>query len=357
MLKNLSRLLMAFVLSLLIVPSLCTPAFADSLAVKQAEADHVQAQVNALNNKTEIAAEKYNAARARYDTVTAKVKATDRQIAKLQKRQHTLQTHLNTRAVDDYRDGPFAFLSVLFSVRSFEEFQTTSRILSSLNEQDAATVAGLKDTKAQVQQARKTLVVAQAEARRQKDAMAANKQEVETQLEARKKLLAGLTSEIQVLLAQRITDQAASQQAHTMAMLLRQRTAASGGIILGGGQPSSPKAATAVYWAEKELGKPYVWAAAGPDTFDCSGLMLWSYDHVGVNLTHYSGDQIHQGASVSKPDLQAGDLVFFGSPIHHVGMYVGGGAFIEAPYTGTDVRITRLSDRGDFAGACRPAAN
>jgi len=82
--------------------------------------------------------------------------------------------------------------------------------------------------------------------------------------------------------------------------------------------------------------------------------MLWSYNKVGVELTHYSVTQITEGKRVSRSELQPGDLVFFGSPIHHVGMYVGGGAFLEAPYTGADVRITPLSNRHDFAGACRP---
>ncbi|HEY5473421.1 MAG TPA: NlpC/P60 family protein, partial [Candidatus Limnocylindrales bacterium] len=114
------------------------------------------------------------------------------------------------------------------------------------------------------------------------------------------------------------------------------------------------KGAAAVYWAEKQLGKPYVWAATGPGSFDCSGLTMWAYKKVGVSLSHYSRAQITEGARVSKSNLQPGDLVFFGSPIHHVGMYVGGGDFIEAPYTGAHVRITPLSNRHDFAGACRP---
>ena len=101
-------------------------------------------------------------------------------------------------------------------------------------------------------------------------------------------------------------------------------------------------------------GRPAGGAAAGPDTFDCSGLMVFAYGKVGIGLSHYSGAQINEGSPVSRDNLQPGDLVFFGSPIHHVGMYAGGGNFIEAPYSGTDVRITELSNRSDFAGASRP---
>ena len=232
-----------------------------------------------------------------------------------------------------YRTGPHGYLSVLLSVRSFEDFDGTARVLAALNQKDASTVAQLKASKAEVKKTRATLVAAQKDARRQKNAMAANAKAVETQLAARKRLLAGLTAEIQALVARRLAAQSSPEQARTMKLLLKQRTAATGGVYLGG-KPSSQKAAAAVYYAEKEIGKPYVWAADGPDTFDCSGLMLFAYGKVGVELTHYSGQQIKEGKRVARSNLQPGDLVFFGSPIHHVGMYVGGGAFLEAPYTG-----------------------
>ena len=351
--SNRSRLLAAFVLPLLISAFVCAPAFADSLAVKKAEAARAQAQVESLNTKAEIASEKYNAARARYNVLTTKVKAAERRIAKLEKQQRYLQSHLNTRVSEMYRTGPHGYLSVLLSVRSFEDFDGTARVLAALNQKDASTVAQLKASKEEVKKTRATLVAAQKDARRQKNAMAANAKAVETQLAARKRLLAGLTAEIQALVARRLAAQSSPEQARTMKLLLKQRTAATGGVYLGG-KPSSQKAAAAVYYAEKEIGKPYVWAADGPDTFDCSGLMLFAYGKVGVELTHYSGQQIKEGKRVSRSNLQPGDLVFFGSPIHHVGMYVGGGAFLEAPYTGAEVRITRLSSRGDYAGACRP---
>jgi peptidoglycan DL-endopeptidase CwlO len=351
---NRSRTPILLVISLLTSLTFCAPAYADSLAVKQAEAVQVERQVTTLNTKAEIASEQYNASRIRYNRVTDKVHATERQIAKIQKRTRFLQSHLVTRARDMYHQGPLGFLSVLLSVHSFEQFDTTIRVLTSLNDQDAAAVAQLKEAKAEAKAARATLVAAQTDAGRQRAAMASNEQTVRTQLAARKHLLAGLTADIQKLVAQRLASAAIPEQVRTMKVLLRQRTASTGGVVLGTTPASSPRAAAAVYYAEKEIGKPYVWAAAGPNTFDCSGLMLWAYGHAGVNLNHYSGDQIHQGAHVSRSDLRPGDLVFFGSPIHHVGMFVGGDAFIEAPYTGTDVRISRFSNRGDFAGACRP---
>jgi cell wall-associated NlpC family hydrolase len=283
----------ALSLSLLLTLCFVAPAFADDLASKRAQAARVQAQVDALNEKAEIASEKYNAARIRYEKISDKVRASNRKIAKIKKRQATLQKHLNARAVQLYRE-PFAFLPVLLGARSFEAFEATARMLQELNKQDAANIAELKAAKAEAQAARKVLVAQKAEAEQHKDEMEANADEVKARLESRGKLLASLTAEIQALVAKRIADQAIADQARTMRLLLRQRTAASGGIFLGGPPPTNSKAAAAVYWAEKQLGKPYVWAADGPDTFDCSGLMLFAYAKVGITLSHYSGSQINE---------------------------------------------------------------
>jgi peptidoglycan DL-endopeptidase RipA len=125
------------------------------------------------------------------------------------------------------------------------------------------------------------------------------------------------------------------------------------------GTVSAATAATAVADAESQIGKPYQWAAAGPNTFDCSGLTMWAYDQVGVHLDHWTHDQWNEGAHISRADLRPGDLVFFAlniadpSTIHHVGMYVGNDEMVDAPFTGVDVRYDSI-DRPDYIGAVRP---
>ncbi len=104
--------------------------------------------------------------------------------------------------------------------------------------------------------------------------------------------------------------------------------------------------------AYRQLGKWYQWGAAGPDRFDCSGLTMWVWGKAGVSLPHSSRMQINYGRRVSRSELQPGDLVFYGHPIHHVGIYVGGGRYIAAPHTGAQVGF-RSVDRGDWAGATR----
>jgi peptidoglycan DL-endopeptidase RipA len=126
-----------------------------------------------------------------------------------------------------------------------------------------------------------------------------------------------------------------------------------------GGTVSVETGQRAVQAAESQIGKPYQWGAAGPDSYDCSGLVMWAYEQVGVHLDHYTGDQWNEGAHIPTSALRPGDLVFFATDtsdpntIHHVGMYIGNGSMVEAPYTGADVRISPAF-RPDLIGAVRP---
>ncbi|MFI0410961.1 NlpC/P60 family protein [Actinomadura sp. 3N508] len=103
-----------------------------------------------------------------------------------------------------------------------------------------------------------------------------------------------------------------------------------------------------------KLGAPYVWAAAGPNSFDCSGLVVWAYTKVGKpGLPHYTGDLYGLGTKVSRSELRSGDLVYFGAGLHHMGIYLADGKYLHAPQTGDVVKISKLSDRSDYAGANR----
>jgi cell wall-associated NlpC family hydrolase len=117
--------------------------------------------------------------------------------------------------------------------------------------------------------------------------------------------------------------------------------------------PPATGAAVAVAEAIRQLGKPYEWAGAGPDSFDCSGLTLWAWRAAGVRLSHSAEYQFGETRRVDPADLQPGDLVFFGDPIHHVGIYVGDDTMIEAPHSGAVVGYASIR-RSDFAGAGRP---
>ncbi|MDX6207004.1 MAG: peptidoglycan DL-endopeptidase CwlO, partial [Frankiales bacterium] len=148
--------------------------------------------------------------------------------------------------------------------------------------------------------------------------------------------------------AQREAQQASSSSSSTASSSSATSTGSAGGPA---GPPSS-RAAAAVAAAYQQLGAPYDWAADGPGSFDCSGLTAYAWAAAGVTLPHSSQAQFDVGAHVSRSELAPGDLVFFGSPIHHVGIYIGNGQMIDAPQTGDVVRVQGIG-RSDYTGAVR----
>jgi cell wall-associated NlpC family hydrolase len=129
----------------------------------------------------------------------------------------------------------------------------------------------------------------------------------------------------------------------------------------GGSGASATQGDTAANWALTQLGKPYQWGGAGPDSYDCSGLTMDAWARAGVQLAHWTGYQWLSGPRVPLGDLQRGDLLFYATnnsdpaTIHHVGIYIGNGMMVDAPYTGAFVRIDSIYQPGVPIGAIRPA--
>uniref|UniRef100_UPI001C5F76D2 C40 family peptidase n=1 Tax=Nonomuraea rhizosphaerae TaxID=2665663 RepID=UPI001C5F76D2 len=168
--------------------------------------------------------------------------------------------------------------------------------------------------------------------------------------------------ETRALEAERAELQQAVDSARSRADLLaRRRSAAAGQVgygreLIGSGSLMGDVAAN---WALTQLGKPYVWAADGPASFDCSGLTMRAWQRAGIGIDHWTGTQWTSGPHVPTNQLRRGDLLFFGynkddpGTIHHVGMYVGRGMMVHAPQTGDVVRVASMWRR-DLVGATRP---
>jgi peptidoglycan DL-endopeptidase CwlO len=111
--------------------------------------------------------------------------------------------------------------------------------------------------------------------------------------------------------------------------------------------------AQALQAALTRVGDPYIWGAAGPGQFDCSGLVVWAFAQEGIALPHYTGDLWNAGLHVARNDLEPGDLVFFFADISHVGIYIGNGLMVDAPDFGETVRVDPVWEGGAYDGAVR----
>ena len=154
--------------------------------------------------------------------------------------------------------------------------------------------------------------------------------------------------------------QAAQRAAAAAAAAAAESQAASPTWAAGSGA-STTQGDIAANWALTQIGKPYQWGGAGPYSYDCSGLTMVAWEHAGVQLAHYTGYQWEAGPQVPLDQLQRGDLVFYATDnsdpatIHHVGIYIGNGEMVDAPYTGAFVRIDSIYAPGVPIGAVDPA--
>ncbi len=105
----------------------------------------------------------------------------------------------------------------------------------------------------------------------------------------------------------------------------------------------SSAARTAIATACAQVGDPYVWGATGPNSFDCSGLTQFAYKAAGISLTHFTGAQWNEGKAIPRSEARPGDLVFFFSDLHHVGLYLGNDMMVHAPRTGKPVQVTSIN--------------
>lgn len=164
------------------------------------------------------------------------------------------------------------------------------------------------------------------------------------------KLLVDLRDKEKVLEAQ---DIAAAKIVASASSQVQKIRADAPRLSRGNGSNSAPASSNGIVaYASNFLGTPYQWGGNGPNRFDCSGFTTYVYGHFGVGLPRVASDQQGVGTAVSRDQLQPGDLVFFGAPAHHVGIYVGDGCYIHAPRTGDVIKISPL-DRSDYSGARR----
>lgn len=319
-----------------------TEEFRRKLAEQQARLDEFMAQLDALDRELALAAEAYNQAAERLAATQQKVAQNEVDLTDAQNAYAFQVELLNSRANAIYKQGAFASIEVLLDSKSLSDFIARVKFLNTIGLADAEVAKALKGQKELVEQTAEDLKNAAKQAEALEFEMKARQIEVMLRIQDRQAMLAAAQGDLLELLSAE-----AARRSNEESALLRQILAGANeaGIVV---EPGSPVETALAYH-----GIPYLWGGETPAGFDCSGLVLYVFRQHGVELPHYSGSQFLLGEKVPPAALQPGDVVFFGSPIHHVGIYIGGGYYIHAPRTGDFVKISSLTGRDDYAGARR----
>lgn len=282
--------------------------------------DDTRAEVDRLYEEAEQATEAYNKADERADGLREQVGDAQDRIARQQERINSMRETLGSLAGAQYRSGGLdPSLALLFSDDP-DDYLDKAAALDRITAHQAGELKDLQDAMRELAQERAEATRKLSELEKSRKAVAAHKRTVEGKLAKARELLNSLPS----------AERAAYDRAS--------RSGRSDMPELGGAAPASGRAGAAMAAARSALGKPYVWGANGPSGFDCSGLMQWSYAQAGVALPRTSQGQRFAGRQVPLSQAQPGDLVTYRSDASHVGMYVGNGQVIHAPYPGAPVR-------------------
>jgi cell wall-associated NlpC family hydrolase/uncharacterized membrane-anchored protein YhcB (DUF1043 family) len=364
----------AAALCLIVLLGAVTPSFAapsnKAITAKRKQADTAQNKLDDLQAQLEMRYEELAQIEDDLAQTRQRIALTRSQLEQANAELVRSQALLDQRVSSIYRGGSLDMVSVFVGAADFNDFISRVDLMRRIGRNDAALVSAVKDAKGKVEAAQASLEAREAEQVALRDQARSKQEQYRAAFAEQKTYLASLNSQLKKLIeAERVRQQriaaakAAAAAAKIRAAAQKNNSAKSLPFDEGSLGSAHPEA---VGEAKKYLGVPYVWGGTSPSGFDCSGLVQYAYRAIGIELPRTSREQFHAGAYIP-PDrldlLEKGDLVFFGyhgdpGQIHHVGMYVGGYDFIEAPQTGYVVRITsltgRIESRGDYVGAVRP---
>jgi cell wall-associated NlpC family hydrolase len=300
----------------------------------------VKAQVDALYQQAEQATQQYDGAQETATALQGQAAQLQQEAAATDSRLNAMRSRLGGMAALQYRNGALdPELQLLMSAHPDDYLQRAGDLSQALAAQTALVQqfeAQSRRLAAQRAAAQSRLSALQAEQRR----LASAKEQIQRKIAAAQQLLASLDPALRGSVDAALNGFGSSGTGV-------QPPGGLGSVVATG------RAALAVAFAEAQVGKPYVWGATGPDSYDCSGLVQAAWAAAGVALPRTTYDQINAGRRVSTADLQPGDLVFYYAGVSHVGMYVGNGEIIHAPHPGASVEYAPVGEM-PIVGAVRP---
>ncbi|MEU1941980.1 NlpC/P60 family protein [Stenotrophomonas sp. NPDC087984] len=333
--------------------------------------DKVKEKVDTLYHQAESATQRYNAAKERADQQRAKVDKLLDSVAQRTEKLNEARRTLGAYATAQYRDGGMArsAATLLFSNDPQDVFDQ-SHLIDRLTGRQKQAVDDFQKQQASAAKERGKAGESLASLTASQKQLKTQKKTVQDKLTEARRLLANLTAKEKARLAAIEKKKAEEARRKAAALAEKQRQEAArkkqqeqreqqnGDSGSGSTTPSAPanssKAAQAIAFAKSQLGKPYVWGATGPSSFDCSGLTQAAWKSAGISLPRTTWDQVKVGTRVSTSELQPGDLVFFYDDISHVGLYIGDGMMIHAPKPGDVVKKAPITEMPIY-GSVRPA--
>ncbi len=342
------RLVRALLIALALVgASLATSAAPGSAAPSEAELRAAKDRLLELERDFQLVSERYNLINDRFTALQIEIAQSEEEIDAIEKRMAGNEDAAIALARQLYMRAGSVEIEAVLSAESFAEIETRLHYMRSSEAHNTRVFERLSVDRATLETKVDGLQEAQAKAARARTRLVALAAEIETKVVEQEDEIARLNAAIEA--AER---RAAERRAAAAAAAQAAQVGVSPQAV-GAAPAPNPSAKAAVDAALSQVGKPYQWGAAGPDSYDCSGLTMWAWAHAGVALPHNSGAQHAATRRVTQGDWEPGDLLFFGSPIHHVGMYIGNGKMVEAPYSGQVVRVNSAF-RSDYVGAGRP---
>ncbi|MEO3973001.1 NlpC/P60 family protein [Streptomyces sp. CAU 1734] len=312
-----------------------TAAAAVALTSQTAQADpkpgksEVKAKVDKLYEEAAKATEKLNGAKEHQGKLQKQVDNLQDKVARGQDELNELRDTLGSVASAQYRSGGMDPALQLFLSSDPDTYLEKASALDQLGAKQSQAIAEIQGKQRSLAQQRQEAQEKLGDLADTRKELADKKREVQTKLGDAQRLLNSLTA----------AERAAIKQDETRANRTQQRAE------LGDSVPASQRAAAALAAAQSKIGKPYVWSASGPNSFDCSGLTSWSYAQADVSIPRTSQAQAQIGTRItSQSALKPGDLVFFYGDLHHVGLYAGNGQVLHSPRTGAVVRYESMNN-------------
>ena len=299
----------------------------------------VRVQVQDLQAKAEAATEKYNSARNELNDVQQQLSGLRDKVKRERGQLQQILSSVDDLARNTYTSGGLDTSLQVLLAENPSEFLAQAAALDQVAQAQASSLRRTQTARLRLAQSEAAVQDKEAIAKKYRDQMASSKKEADSRLSEAKKVLASLeAAERRRLAAIEARERAASAAAAAAA---RRSLSSYGASSAGGGVPAvSGRASAAVSYALSKVGYRYVAAAAGPSSFDCSGLTMSAWRQAGVSLPHYSYSQYSSTRRISLSEARPGDLVFFfGGGVHHVGMYIGNGKMVHAANPSAGVRI------------------